>query len=135
MAERVRIKLERLDNKQISKPVPVAEDSKENYRQIIYVGEDWRLCYDDLQYIVQQRKVRQGGDKKGQSYWCNEAYIRSINNALIWLARRKVYSVPGIYDCDAIDVLTERLDKIEADIRDAINKHIEQYQKAQKEKL
>jgi len=101
--------------------LPIVDDSSERYHQIIYINEGWRLCYDGLQYHVQQKRTRKKGAKAGEAYWKIKAYITNLDHAITYLARHRIYMASGVYECDALLVLTEALDQVVSDVKAALS--------------
>lgn len=117
MRERVRID-KVLPSKKV-KSVPLADDeSGEKFDTVFYINDKWRLAWDGIQYHVQSKHTRETGARAGTSYWRNIAYVCHFGDALLWLARRRIYSVPGTYaGTESLQVLNDRLDAIENEIR------------------
>lgn len=100
----------------------VGEDDKpaEADGLTIIVGPDWRMVWDSHQFQVQERKVNQKGKNVGKEYWTNRAYITSLDNAIVWLSRRRIYMIKGTYEIDGLEALCNTLDQIKAECTEAV---------------
>lgn len=88
---------------------------------VIAVNKDWRMLHDGLQFRVQQRTVRETGQKAGQEHWKNRAYCSTLDSAVWYFATRRIYALPGTWGgCDAIEVLGNALDTIKAECKAAV---------------
>ena len=89
---------------------------------ILRVNDDWRLVWDGLQFQVQKRQV---SEASGRVYWAGKAYCRALDEAVMFLAARCIYTVPGTYDLEvALLPLTEALDQIREETGALIGKAI-----------
>lgn len=88
---------------------------------IIQINQDWRMVWDGLQFICQRRQVRGAKSKnKGKVNWVSEAYICELDSACIWLAKKQIYAIPGVFGIEGIDKLGAALDRIRAETRTAV---------------
>jgi len=98
---------------------------------IININPEWRLLYDGTQFHVQKGRVRKDGKQKGEEVWVSQAYICELDNAIIWLASKQIYCIPGTYEIEALEHLCNALDQIKADCRLAVQKGINAIQESQ----
>ncbi len=78
---------------------------------IIRINQDWRIASDSLQWIAQKRRT-----VKGQEKWDSVCFHHSLDGAVINLARRHVRMLPGSYGPEALPLLCQALDRLEAEI-------------------
>lgn len=86
---------------------------------IVNIAYDWRIETDNLNWVVQHRRVVAKGKTKGKIFWDNMAYCKSLDSAIIWCGRRRIMELPGEYNSDALSALVEALDGIQNDCRKA----------------
>lgn len=87
---------------------------------IIQVSDDWRMKFDGIQFCIQHRRVSKEGKTKGTIFWDNEAFCRELGNAIMWLANRRLYCIPGTYGIEGLDLLTSAVDEIKAEMKKAL---------------
>ncbi len=83
---------------------------------IIRINRDWRIASDPLQWAVQKRRTVKGSDK-----WDTVAFFGSLDGAVLHLARRRVRMLPGSYGPEALPLLCQALDRLEAEIPAALS--------------
>ncbi len=83
---------------------------------IIRINRDWRIASDPLQWIVQKRRTVKGQDK-----WDAIAFFRRLDGAVLHLARRHVRMLPGSYGAEALPLLCQALDRLEAEVSAALS--------------
>lgn len=127
MRERIEIKEPKKKVKAKAEAVPTDdnEEGGERFDTIFVVNARWRIVWEGLQYIVQSKHTRESGARAGTSYWRNVAYIVHFGDALLWLARRRIYAIPGTYDgVEALQVLNDRIDEIQNEIRSTMKEFL-----------
>lgn len=86
----------------------------------VNVNENWRMQYDGVQFQMQERKVRaQEGKNQGEVWWKRHAYISDLDNAIVWLSRKRVYLSPGVFDGRALIEICRTLDGIKGECKAA----------------
>ena len=83
---------------------------------IIRINRDWRIASDPLQWIVQRCRTVKGRDK-----WDCISFHRSLDSAVIWLAGRRIRTLPGSYGPEALPALYQALDRLEAEVSAALS--------------
>ena len=83
---------------------------------IIRINRDWRIASDPLQWIVQRRRTVKGQDK-----WDAIAFFGSLDRAVLHLARRRVRMLPTSYGPEALPLLCQALDRLEAEVSAALS--------------
>ena len=83
---------------------------------IIRINQDWRIASDPLQWIVQKRRTVKGQDK-----WDSLAFFGKLDGAVLHLARRRMRMLPGSYGPEALPLLCQALDRLEAEISTALS--------------
>lgn len=98
---------------------------------IIHITPDWRLAYDGYQFIIQERRIRKEGKKAGIPYWNNKAYVAHLDGAILWLARKRIYMIPGTYGPETLEHLCATLDQIKEECTTACKNAVDRLAKAQ----
>lgn len=83
---------------------------------IVQINPDWRIESDPLQWIVQKRRFVQGAER-----WSNVGYHRTLDSAVVHLARRRVRMIGGEYPPEALPTLCHALDSLRDEIRQALD--------------
>ena len=86
---------------------------------IINLSADWRIktMVPPLQYVVEKLT---SGTKGGQRIWKQKAFCNTLDNAVIWIGRRRILELPGEYNREALTPLCDALDTIVDDVRAAL---------------
>ena len=90
----------------------------------IYFNKDWRICSDTLQWIVQKRRTVKSKDK-----WDSISFHNILDTAVYDLAENQIRYIEGDYPHDAVKILWTALDRIQMDIRTALSKKENNYEK------
>ena len=90
----------------------------------IYFNKDWRICSDPLQWIVQRRRTVKDKDK-----WDSISFHNILDTAVYSLAENQIRYIEGNYPHDAVEILWTALDRIQMDIRTALSKKENNYEK------
>ena len=80
-----------------------------------HVGADWRIHGDTNQWIVQRRRFVKGEDK-----WDGVSYHRSVQDAVMALAQRRMRDLEGVYRAEALAPICQATDKIKRDIESVV---------------
>ena len=83
---------------------------------IIRINQDWRIASDSLQWIAQKRRT-----VKEQEKWDSVCFHHSLDAAVVDLARRRVRMLPGSYGPEALRLLCQALDRLEAEVSAALS--------------
>ena len=84
---------------------------------IIQINDDWRIASDPQQWMLQKRNP---GAKAGRSLWRNIAYFRDFDRAVAECCRRRVLILVGTYQPEALNPLSNALQRIEEQITAAL---------------
>lgn len=86
----------------------------------MYINDNWRITSDELNVILQQRRVYDKGKNAGEEYWSNEGYYSTPHGALKALVNKQALGT-GLTDlqavCDKIDELHRMIDGLNIDVR------------------
>ena len=82
---------------------------------IVQINPDWRLVSDPLQWKTQRRRFVKGAPK-----WDNISYHRTLDNAVLCLARRRIRLLGGEYGPEALIPLCQALDSLRTEIGAAL---------------
>ena len=77
------------------------------------INKDFRITSDPMQFILQERRERQDGNKKGEEYWNTIGYYSSLETAL---NDYKTYRIK-VSDADGYKQIIELLEKLEKEIK------------------
>ena len=118
MAERERIRLTRVEPEPKKAKAPRAKagpaseagegDESDERWLTVMVNPQWRITYDGLQFRVQQYRM---AEESQRVVWLNRGFCRDLDGAICFLARKRIYTIPGTYDFEALQVLTDTLDQ------------------------
>ena len=87
----------------------------------VMINSDWRLRSDEVQYIVEQRKIAESGENVGQERWVIKAYCTTLDGAIMFFARHRVMTIPGTYDFEALEYLCKTLDTIKQECMNTLH--------------
>ena len=98
----------------ITAPRPITKH--EGKDMIIEITDEYRIVSDPLQWIVQQLPPVTENQKKPPQ-WKGVAHFGTLNSAIVWLAERRIRTLPGTYKAEALTPLCAALDAI---VKDAV---------------
>ena len=81
----------------------------------INIGRDWRIVTDPEQWVVQKRRT-----SKGRERWDSKFFHRTLDGAVLSLARQKVYDFEGGMPPMELQALCQALDSYESEILAAL---------------
>jgi len=81
----------------------------------IVINRDWRIITDPEQFVVQQRRTVKGRDK-----WDCRAFHRTLDGAVLQLARQQVYDFEGGIPPMELEALCHALDSLKGEILAAL---------------
>ena len=84
---------------------------------IINLNDDWRFRSDDLQWIVDHRKLYRK-KSTGEEYhvWKIEGYFSTLAGAILDTVQVRIRSLDGEYGSEALEPLLETLMAIREDV-------------------
>ena len=82
---------------------------------IIRINEDWRIRSDPHQWAVQRRLPWADGDK-----WQGESWHTTLDHAVVWLGRRRIQVMDGVYGPEALAPLCRALTVLQDETRAAL---------------
>jgi hypothetical protein len=90
----------------------------------MYINDDWRIVSDELNIILQQRKVSKPKEgKPAKEYWTNEGYYYSPHHALNALVDKQIMGT-GFTDlktvCDKIDELRNMIKELPINLKSGV---------------
>lgn len=88
----------------------------------VYVNKHWRMCWDGLQFQMQERVVYKEGKRVGEVVWMRRGYFRHLDYAIDWLIRNEVYAQPVNIDMRALADLFAGFNKLRAECKIASDK-------------
>lgn len=91
---------------------------------IISINKDWRLRSDEVQWILDRRVQSRKGTGKPKTVWKVAGFFRHLNCIIMELARQEIRLIKGEYPADALALIVETLDRIEADCHLAVRQAI-----------
>ena len=91
---------------------------------IISINPDWRLRSDGVNWILDRRIQSRKGTGKPKTVWKVAGFSRHLNSIILELARQDIRLIRGEYPADALALIVETLDRIEADCHRAVRQAI-----------
>ena len=93
---------------------------------IININPDWRLRSDSVQWILDHRVVSNSGKRKAKAVWKLAGFSRHLNSVILELSRQEIRLIRNDkeYPAEALGLLAETLDRIEADCHRAVREAI-----------
>lgn len=82
----------------------------------LQINEQYRISSDRYNIIVEERKVIQDGEKKGEEYWTNIAYLPKLEDALVWLLNHQV----RVTDLSDVQIIVQELHRLYAGFKQAL---------------
>ena len=87
---------------------------------IIPINTHWRINSDELQWIVEYKPDPKPGTKRKVERWKAKAYPTTLNHAVLWCVQRQIRLMPIEVGAEALPLLCAALDRIEAEVREAV---------------
>ena len=89
---------------------------------IISINSDWRLRSDEVQWILDRRVQTNKGTGKARTEWKLAGFSRHLNCIIMEFARLEIRLIKdeNEYPADALALIVETLDRIEADCHRAV---------------
>lgn len=93
---------------------------------IISINPNWRLRSDGVQWILDHRVESNKGTRKAKTVWKIAGFSRHLNCIIMQLARQEIRLIRNDreYPADALGLIVETLDRIEADCHRAVRQAI-----------
>lgn len=91
---------------------------------IISINNDWRLRSDETQWILDHRVESHKGTGRARTEWKVSGFSRHLSSIILELARQEIRLIKGEYPADALALIVETLDRIEADCHRAVREGI-----------
>ena len=94
---------------------------------IININKDWRLRSDSVQWILDHRVESNKGTGKARPEWKLAGFSHHLNSVILELARQEIRLIRNDkeYPAEALGLLAETLDRIEADCHRAVREAID----------
>lgn len=94
---------------------------------IISINPDWRLRSNEVQWILDHRVQTNKGTGKARTEWKLAGFSRHLNSIVLELARQEIRLIRNdeVYPADALALLVETLERIEADCHRAFREAID----------
>jgi hypothetical protein len=81
---------------------------------IIDVRQRWRISSERFQWVIQKGRMARACER-----WDGIAYCKTLDSAIVWLWRRKVYPNSSQTDATKLEQLLRRLTQIYSDVEAA----------------
>lgn len=93
---------------------------------IININPNWRLRSDSVQWILDHRVESNRGTGKTKTTWKMAGFSRHLNSVIMDLARQEIRLIRNDkeYPAEALGLLAETLERIEADCHRAVREAI-----------
>jgi len=86
----------------------------------ININHQWRIRSDELQWNVEYLPNPKPGTKRKTERWKAKGHFRTLDEAVLRCARRQIRLLGIVVGADALPCLCTALDRIEAEIREAV---------------